>query len=126
MPNKINELAPVLVKPYAFAPSDTTPDKVKLVPLTLMALPAPNTTLPDSALAPEVLLKVPSKLRFSAPKFTPCRSNTAPLLTAVEPAVVPKAEALLAATVPALICNTPLKVLLPDKAKVPSPVLVNP
>ena len=70
-------------------------------------------------------MPVPFKVKGSAvDKVNPFKSKTAPLVTDVPPAMVPKAALLPILSNPAVIFVAPVYVFIPDNVQVPTPFLI--
>ena len=78
------------------------------MPATSMAVPEPRATVPDSEPEPLPLASVPLRVMASAAMAWPLTSRVAPAATVVPPAVVPRARALPALSVPALMLVRPV------------------
>ena len=88
---------------------------------TCISVAAPKVMPPVSALAPDKLrtaplleIPVPESVRASASVMPP-ESSSAPPLTVVPPAAVPKPPEFVTRNTPPLMVVAPVKVLLPDK-----------
>jgi hypothetical protein len=121
------------VSELAAAP-ETTPDAVRVVPLSApMLLSLLSAMVPDHVLEPVMLWRAPLapepkplSVRFSATvKPVPLTLSVAPLATVVAPVVLPRPVALWISRMPELMAVAPLYVLAPESTQMPVPFLVS-
>ena len=126
-PAKVSTPAPALVRtkpPPTAPPREISPEPPMVVAEPRVTAPAKEAAVPaEFRRAPPEERPEPSRVRASEPIAWPLRSRTAPEVTAVAPAVVPRALALASLRVPAETVTRPVWPLLPESVTVPEPTL---